>query len=389
MSAPLTVNIAVAGKFHLANYVGHLANHTPLRKFYFSHRVRTLESVGLSADVARNFPLKEYLIQAHGRTLKSKLYEQLIPVYHKMWANSVLREWTDSRIFHFVSQGACVELVQRAKLGGALVLCEAVNTHPINRNRILAHEREQWGLRPGSRPLLQRECMQMLEAELADALLVPSAIVGQSYKKFGIDVQQFRLPYASNISKFFPNGEHTYSSNRPLKIIAVGHIGLRKGQLYLLDALKHLGSSFELTLVGTVDPLILGLIGKHVDKFQLIPRMEHELMPGLLARHDIFVSASLEEGLAVSICEAMAMGLPVVATRESGAEELIVDNVNGLLVEARNSEALVQQLLRLSDETLRAYIGRNALAASRQVNNWEAYAQKLSIIYNQINDIKK
>lgn len=81
-----------------------------------------------------------------------------------------------------------------------------------------------------------------------------------------------------------------------------------------------------------------------------------------LKAFDIFVMASKKEGLGTSVLDAMSVGLPVIGTRAGGIAEMIEDGCSGLLVEARNSEALAQAILKLAaDEELRKHLASNAL----------------------------
>jgi glycosyltransferase involved in cell wall biosynthesis len=82
---------------------------------------------------------------------------------------------------------------------------------------------------------------------------------------------------------------------------------------------------------------------------------------GLLNALDIFVLSSVSEGLSYSILEAMACGLPVVATDVGGNWELIRDGRGGCLVPPRNPQMLADELLKLiSDRELREELGRRA-----------------------------
>ena len=66
-----------------------------------------------------------------------------------------------------------------------------------------------------------------------------------------------------------------------------------------------------------------------------------------LKAFDIFVLPSVKEGMPWVILEAMAAGLPIVATRVGGVSEMIKDEQNGLLIEPKNSQVLAEKITRL------------------------------------------
>ena len=70
-------------------------------------------------------------------------------------------------------------------------------------------------------------------------------------------------------------------------------------------------------------------------------------VPRLLAAADIFLLSSLSEAAPLSVMEAMAAGLPVVATRVGGVDELVVDGLTGLLAPAGDPTALAEAMIRL------------------------------------------
>lgn len=84
------------------------------------------------------------------------------------------------------------------------------------------------------------------------------------------------------------------------------------------------------------------------------------------AAMDIFVFPSRFEALGSSILEAMAFGLPVVASKIDGIPEIVDDGYNGLLFESENSHDFSKKLLRVvTDSSLRQTLGENALRTAK------------------------
>jgi glycosyltransferase involved in cell wall biosynthesis len=143
-------------------------------------------------------------------------------------------------------------------------------------------------------------------------------------------------------------------------IVAVGRLRAPKDPVSLVRALALLRGPFRATLVGSgpdedalEDELSrAGLTGS------VLLAGERDDVPEILASSAIFVLSSRAEALPVSVLEAMAAGLPVVATRVGGVPEVVVDGETGLLVPPGDPPALAVALQRLLDEPeLRARLG--------------------------------
>jgi len=103
----------------------------------------------------------------------------------------------------------------------------------------------------------------------------------------------------------------------------------------------------------------------------------------LIAAADLFVLASTHEGMPVAVMEALALGVPVVATAVGGLREAIEDGRNGLLVAPGDAAALAAAVLRLDDAGARAALAAGALLSSERYSIGPAVA-RLEEIYGQV-----
>ena len=151
---------------------------------------------------------------------------------------------------------------------------------------------------------------------------------------------------------------------------SVGNFRREKGHRYLIDA--------AITVRRRIPDVRFVLVGHGPLESELRRRVHERGLDGtvifagyrgdvasIMNMFDIFALPSLYEGLAVALIEAMALGRPSVVTRAGGLEEVIHDEVDGLLVPARNPARLAGGMIRLlSDESLRERLG---MAARRRV----------------------
>ncbi len=141
--------------------------------------------------------------------------------------------------------------------------------------------------------------------------------------------------------------------DRPLRLVTIGALAPRKGQQFAIEAMRLLrtsGVEASLTLVGSgpdekaLREQVAAAGLDDIVKFegeQLDPRP-------YLACADVFLLPSRQEGFSNAVLEAMASGLPVVATDVGGNAEAIVDGEGGRIVPPENSEALAAAIAETS-----------------------------------------
>jgi sugar transferase (PEP-CTERM/EpsH1 system associated) len=145
----------------------------------------------------------------------------------------------------------------------------------------------------------------------------------------------------------------------------VGRLDPVKDQVGLLKAFSQLAHDSRTLLLIVGDGPCRKDLEAAVDTLGLRERVwlvgERNDVPAVLSAMDVFVLCSVGEGISNTILEAMATGLPVVATRVGGNPELVTDGRTGFLVDARSPAALATSLRRYLDEpTLLAQHGRAA-----------------------------
>ncbi|MEM4188092.1 MAG: glycosyltransferase [Candidatus Hadarchaeum sp.] len=157
-----------------------------------------------------------------------------------------------------------------------------------------------------------------------------------------------------------------------LRLVTVGRLHQAKGMDILLHALaklKHQSRDWECYILGDgPERLRLTQLAETLGLKGHLYFVGYAQNPyAWLRTADIFVSPSRWESFGVAIVEAMALGLPVVATATDGARDIICNGVDGLLVPVENALALAEALTNLvHNPSLRQRLGENAMQKALQ-----------------------
>lgn len=180
-------------------------------------------------------------------------------------------------------------------------------------------------------------------------------------------------------------------SPQPPRIICVGRLAPVKGVHVLLESLGQLadrGVDAQLDLVGDGESrselesraAALGLS----DRVVFHGYQSQSAVRDLLGQADVFVSSSFAEGVPVVLMEALAAGLPVVATRIAGVPELVQDGVNGFVVPPGEVTSLTDRLAELiADAELRQRMGHAGRATVEAEFNLPDEAAKLAALFER------
>jgi glycosyltransferase involved in cell wall biosynthesis len=287
--------------------------------------------------------------------------------------------------------GQSLASLPAAKRQGARTLLENAGRHPGHFHKAPLEECERFAIKPSQySPLLPTALIRRMEREyeICDRIVVPSNLARGSFAEFGL---------ADKTTMIFPGVDEQFFSPRPqqvepqgkrlFRVCFAGRLELSKGAGYLLQAWKRLGlANAELVLAGEVRPEMRELLATHADSsVRATGFLTVQTLVELYRESDLFVFPSVNEGLAQVLLEAMATGLPVVATELSGACDCVSEGKEGFIVPARDVERTaeaIQWCYEHGDET-RA-MGRAARARIERQFTLDHYNQRMIALYREI-----
>ena len=174
----------------------------------------------------------------------------------------------------------------------------------------------------------------------------------------------------------------------PLRVLFVGWILEAKGIRELLAAAREL-PDLHFTLVGPQEPEFAASMRPQIEAFgprvRVLPPMPREGVVALYREADIFVLPTHREGFPNVVLEAMAAGLPIVATTVGAIPAAVGDEREGLLVPPRDAGALAAGLRRLAgDPALRLRMGEAARKRVESAFSFEAVLRQLATLYDEL-----
>jgi len=162
------------------------------------------------------------------------------------------------------------------------------------------------------------------------------------------------IPNGVDTERFSP--AQNKDRNDTFKLLTAGRLSVTKRVEMLIDAVEILhkaGMKISFTIVGggAGKGLLRQIISaKKLDAvIKVAGRIEAEKMPEVYRQSDLFISASMQEGMSNAMLEAMASGLPIVTTRCEGVEELIGDN--GVIVENDSALSIADAVKKAASDT--------------------------------------
>jgi starch synthase len=335
------------------------------------------------AHQVRNVPWREVVRHgAHGTPFESLLCSGQRPFsVYGMGTNFDRRIARRVRVLRpnivYANEGAAMQTFREAKKRGITTIVEVSSSYWKWTRNLLKEEAERnpefAGLLSNLRDSEEFVEQKEEELQLADYIFVPSEHVGRTLEGV-VPAEKIRM-VTYGAPEVRPRAQFNVDSRRPLQVLFVGNLGQSKGIGYLLEAIGMLGEQVELTLVGRrLRP------NARVDEFcrrwRWIETLPHGQVLQLMQKSDVLVLPSLSEGCALVVLEALACGLPVVITPNTGSLAFVCDGREGFVVPIRRADAIAERLEAIHrDREMLVEMSRQAQVTAAE-NSWPIYRAK-------------
>ena len=220
-----------------------------------------------------------------------------------------------------------------------------------------------------------------LEWDTADSILCASDFVRTGLIRCGVPAHKCTvIPYGVDLARFKTSKPKyltkEFKKNKSITVLFIGSVRTQKGIWTLLAAMRDLqDASIECRVIGPIVTDNVALTNACPSNVKIVGPIPRSEISGELHRADIFCLPSLCEGSATVIYEALAAGLPVVTTNNSGS--IVRHGHEGLIVDADDKEQLAQALLQLAtDYEMRYAMSQSAIERS-EFGSFSAYSDRL------------
>jgi glycosyltransferase involved in cell wall biosynthesis len=378
----MKVSVCCPRKFHAFNLADQLNKHNALKQLftsYFGRWGRKANNINIEIPVDKVTTNIALAFLFYGYNPGSELFRE------RFFGKWVAKQLSDENIV--VSFGlAALPIIERAHQLGIKVVVERGSSHVTYQRDILLEEYEKWG--SPTTDLRRSFCQarmdqELLEYELADYISIPSTFVERTFLGNGISYNKLiKVPYGVSLSEFkqLPKKDNVF------RVVFAGAMSLQKGVHYLLQAFSELNlPGTELWLIGDKSQEIEPFFKEYKGKFKYFGPQPQVRLHEIYSQCTVFAICSIQEGMARVQPQAMACGLPLICTTNTGGDDLIEEGKEGFIIPIRDVRALKERILYLYEHPDICYeMGQAAKRKARQGFTWDDYGEKTMQEYKRI-----
>jgi len=384
----MKVTIAVNGHFHAMQLASQLQRHHALAQLMTTYPKRFSRAYHIEDQHVVSFFSQEILKRGltKGISLLNKIglpSPNLETSLSRRFDKLVQSHMKQADIFVGWS-GSVGGAIKQAQQSGSLAILERGSTHILHQEAILREELALNGveMKHVAHPRVIEN--ELHEYEQTDYIAIPSTFVKKTFIEKGVPPEKlFVNHYGSN----FQLDATPTKKAEEFTVIFCGSGGYRKGLPYLLRAFDELKlPKAKLVVIGHIESGFTDFIKRYQsDRIIFTGSLHRDQLITQFARAHAFCLPSIEEGLALVLLQAMACGLPVICTPNTGAEDVIEEGKQGFLIPIRSVDAIKEKILQLYEN--REQCDAMAQAARRSVCEdftWDAYGERAFQFYQSI-----
>jgi glycosyltransferase involved in cell wall biosynthesis len=292
--------------------------------------------------------------------------------WHDLWVSTKIKKLKP--VIFIGYEKSCFRSFKIAKKNGVITILDLAQVHVSFIEQLRSNYEFFKKISGNDKLFCKIKERKLLEYELANHILVLSSFAKQTLIKQGVESSKIQLVNLGfDPIQFYAKKEYSPSISQSIKIIYTGIITMRKG-VQVAKRLQHL--PIELVFIGSKDDAFDCING--LPNSRHIPYLEHDELVKEFHDSDIFVLPSYLDSWAMVVIEAMACGLPVIVSENTGAKDAVTDD-SGFIIPIDDEDALMDKILYFYNN--RAEIERMGKNAARVVQKytWDNY-------YKQVND---
>jgi len=394
----MKVIISVGGRFHAFNLAQQLLKRGYLQKLITSYPKFEVIKYNIPKDKIGSILIKEILHRSWSilPEFVKNLYNPNFFI-NDLFDRLASKKIGDPDIFTGWSSFSLYSL-RKAKEKGIITVLERGSSHIEFQRNILKEEYKKYGFKP-KLPHPKIVAKELEEYKETDYISIPSSYVRRTFLEKGVPERKLiQVPYGVDLSGFkqMPKRDDVF------RVIFVGGMSLRKGVHYLLQSFTELNiPNSELILVGSMNDEIKPFFKKYeVEKskkqeinksinqgsrIRFIGHIPQKELYKYYSQGSVFVIMSIEEGLALVQPQAMACGLPVICTTNTGGEDIIRDGKDGFVIPIRDVDTLKEKLIYLYEnpDVLRE-MSKSAKERVSTGFTWDDYGDRIIKEYKRI-----
>ncbi|MDB4414890.1 glycosyltransferase family 4 protein [bacterium] len=385
----MSVIVSCSTKFHAFNLVEQLNRHDMLTSFYTmyaSQKNTWFKNFTRRVD-KENIPINKIKTKISLAILKKLISNSYLwnDEFDKWVAKEIKRNNNYNTFIGW--SGMSLNAIKQVKKDNNTAILERGSSHILFQNEILKEEYGKFGI---NFQIDQRTIDKELEEyELADYITCSSGFVKGTFVEKGISEEKLFVNNYGRSNHFQPISEIKQVNNRPFRVLYLGSLLIRKGLIYFFEALKQLNipkENIEIWFIGSIEDSLKSTIQKYKqENWKFHGHINHYELNKYISECDVAVHPSIEEGLSMVIPQMLSCGVPVIATTNTGGEDVIEEGENGFIVPIRSPIAIAKKIELLYNNPKRLKAIKQNTINKKSNLSWEYYGNRYYTFLKSLN----